>query len=386
MRGFISAALPPMREADAKATADGRLLAETARHLAVRMSYEDVIRVAQAKIDPARFARIAKDMGIKPDQTFAITEFLKPGVEEFCSVLPPWLAKRILAFAEGHAGFGGAHWGMAINTASLSGFLRFYVLASLRGFRPRTWRFKEEQRNIENWLRLITRAAPLSVELAIEIAECARLIKGYGDTHKRGSDNYRQIVSQVIEPALAGQIAVRAGSRCDCQRAHGGIARSGRRGADQMPRRDRLAAGPRHRRRVVRGIRRNKAAAGLLFWYRGSYAGIAMAKTRHKPAQQRSVRRKSIRRGSSRRWSARVTRESDALDLKRGVFARPRSQAHCRIAETLGGAQPPAQVGSLPIRPIDAHVLYQSRRQEPTRRTAQDAATRQDRIAQAVRA
>jgi hypothetical protein len=71
----------------------------------------------------------------------------------------------------------------------------------------------------------------------------------------------------------------------------------------------------------VRGIRRNKAAAGLLFWYRGSYAGIAMAKTRHKPAQQRSVRRKSIRRGSSRRWSARVTRESDALDLKRGVFS-----------------------------------------------------------------
>ena len=53
------------------------------------------------------------------------------------------------------------------------------------------------------------RAAPLSAALAIEIAECARLIKGYGDTHKRGSDNYRVIVSQVIEPALAGQMPVR---------------------------------------------------------------------------------------------------------------------------------------------------------------------------------
>ena len=48
--------LGPIRDADAKAGADGQLLAETARHLAVRMSYEDVIRVAQAKIDPARFA------------------------------------------------------------------------------------------------------------------------------------------------------------------------------------------------------------------------------------------------------------------------------------------------------------------------------------------
>jgi len=201
--------LGPIRDADAKAGADGQLLAETARHLAVRMSYEDVIRVAQAKIDPARFARIAAQMGIKPDQPFAVTEFLKPGVEEFCSILPPWLARRILALAERHAKFGGAHWGMEINTASVSGFLRFYILAKLRRFRPRSWRFHEEQREIESWLTLIARAAPLSAALAIEIAECARLIKGYGDTHKRGSDNYRVIVSQVIEPALAGQIAIR---------------------------------------------------------------------------------------------------------------------------------------------------------------------------------
>jgi indolepyruvate ferredoxin oxidoreductase, beta subunit len=196
--------LGSIRDADAKAGADGQLLAETARHLAVRMSYEDVIRVAQAKIDPARFARIAAQMGIKPDQPFAVTEFLKPGVEEFCSILPPWLARRILALAERHAKFGGAHWGMEINTASISGFLRFYILAKLR-----RWRFQEEQHAIENWLKLIARAAPLSGALAIEIAECARLIKGYGDTHKRGSDNYRTIVAQVIEPALAGQIPVR---------------------------------------------------------------------------------------------------------------------------------------------------------------------------------
>jgi indolepyruvate ferredoxin oxidoreductase alpha subunit len=201
--------LGPIRDADAKAGADGQLLAETARHLAVRMSYEDVIRVAQAKIDPARFARIAVQMGIKPDQPFAVTEFLKPGVEEFCSILPPWLARPILAFAERHAKFAAAHWGMEINTASVSGFLRFYILAKLRRWRPRTWRYREEQREIENWLKLITHAAPLSAELATEIAECARLIKGYGDTHKRGSDNYRMIVVQVIEPALAGQIAIR---------------------------------------------------------------------------------------------------------------------------------------------------------------------------------
>jgi len=201
--------LAPIRDADAKAAADGQLLAETARHLAVRMSYEDVIRVAQVKIDPSRSARVASEMGVKPEQTFTVTEFLKPGVEEFCSILPPWLASRILALAERYTALGRAHWGMAVNTASVFGYLRFYILAKLRRYRPKTFRYQAEQRAIEAWLRLIAEAAPLSAELAIEIAECARLIKGYGDTHKRGTANYRLIETEVMLAALANSMPPR---------------------------------------------------------------------------------------------------------------------------------------------------------------------------------
>jgi Protein of unknown function (DUF3175) len=40
-------------------------------------------------------------------------------------------------------------------------------------------------------------------------------------------------------------------------------------------------------------------------------------------SQRKTARRKSARGGSrGRRWSARVTRESDALDLDRGVFTK----------------------------------------------------------------
>ena len=42
--------------------------------------------------------------------------------------------------------------------------------------------------------------------------------------------------------------------------------------------------------------------------------------TRRKPTGYKSAPRKPSRKASSRRWSGRVTRESDALDLKRGVF------------------------------------------------------------------
>jgi len=202
--------LGAIRDADQQAGSGGRLLIETARHLALRMSFEDVIRVAQAKIDPARFARIMSEMKIAPGEPFAVVEFLKPGIEELCSILPPRLASPILRHAERRGWLGRVHWGMEIATTSVTGYLRFRLLAGLRRFRPRSYRFQQEQAAIESWLDRIKHAAPLSGDLALEIAECARLIKGYGDTHRRGSDNYRLIESRVIGPALAGRFPAHA--------------------------------------------------------------------------------------------------------------------------------------------------------------------------------
>jgi indolepyruvate ferredoxin oxidoreductase beta subunit len=198
--------LAPVRAADARADAGGRLVRETARHLAVRMSYEDVIRVAQAKIDPGRIARICAELGVKPGEPFTVTEFLKPGIEELCSLFPPALAKRILAFAERRGLSERLHWGMQVNTTSVGGFLRVWLLAKLRRWRPKSHRFREEQRSIEAWLGRVVEAARLSTDLALEVAECARLIKGYGDTLKRGSDNYQLIETRIIGPILAGRM------------------------------------------------------------------------------------------------------------------------------------------------------------------------------------
>jgi indolepyruvate ferredoxin oxidoreductase beta subunit len=205
--------LGAIREADRRAGAEARLLRETARHLAVRMSFEDVIRVAQAKIAPARFSRIVTDMKIGPAEPFRVVEFLKPGIEEFCSILPPRLARKILPWAERRGLIGHVHWGMEIATTSVSGYLRFRLLAGLRKFRPKSYRFQEEQAAITGWLALITQAAAISADLALEIADCARLIKGYGDTHRQGTANYRLIESRIIHPALAG--AIRAHTAVD---------------------------------------------------------------------------------------------------------------------------------------------------------------------------
>ncbi len=202
--------LAHIRAADQRLGCDGKLLREVARHLAVRMSYEDVIRVAQAKIDPARLERIESELKAA-GRPYKVVEFLKPGIEEACQVLPPWLARRILAAAEKRGWLDRFHLGMEVSTTSVSGYLRFLMLAKLRRVRRMTFRYAQEQAAIESWLKLIRQAADKSAEFAIEIAECAGLVKGYGSTHKRGSENFRTIEMRVIHPTLDGQLPLRRG-------------------------------------------------------------------------------------------------------------------------------------------------------------------------------
>jgi indolepyruvate ferredoxin oxidoreductase beta subunit len=190
-----------------KPISEPKLLAETARHLAVRMSFEDVIRVAEAKIDPARLRRIEGEIGAK-DQPYVITEFLKPGIEELCQVLPPRLARAIVSYSERRGWLGKVYFGMELKTTTVWGYLRFWGLARLKRFRPKSWRFAEEQSAIEAWLARVVAAAELSGDLALEVAECARLIKGYGDTWRRGASNYATIEARIIAPVLEGRMGV----------------------------------------------------------------------------------------------------------------------------------------------------------------------------------
>jgi indolepyruvate ferredoxin oxidoreductase beta subunit len=170
------------------------------------MSYEDVVRVAQAKIAPARMQRIAEEELRANGEPFSVHDFLKPGIEELCQLLPSFLARPILRLSERKGWLGRVYFGMEINSTSISGYLRFLLLAKLRPLRPYGHRFKQEQQQIESWMALVREGARHSPELALEIAECARLIKGYGDTHARGLANYRIIEDRVIRPSLAGQI------------------------------------------------------------------------------------------------------------------------------------------------------------------------------------
>jgi indolepyruvate ferredoxin oxidoreductase beta subunit len=99
---------------------------------------------------------------------------------------------------------------MTVQSNRIGGYLKLRMLAGLRFWRPRSARYAEEQARIEDWLDLIRRAAALDLNLAREIVDCARLIKGYGDTFKRGAGNFERIRDRVILPALEHRLPTTA--------------------------------------------------------------------------------------------------------------------------------------------------------------------------------
>jgi len=178
---------------------DAKLAAEVARHLALWMAYEDIIRVADLKTRASRFQRVRREVGAKEHEPVVVIDYLKPGVEEFASVLPAFLGRRLVAWAERRGKLDAYNVGMHIKTSSLGGYLLVRSLAWLKPWRPLSYRYGEEQQLIEGWLGLVADAAKRDTGLALEVAECARLIKGYGETHRRGKANFLAIVDALIQ-------------------------------------------------------------------------------------------------------------------------------------------------------------------------------------------
>ena len=174
---------------------------EGARHLALWMCYEDLIRVADLKTKPERIARIRAEAQARDGQLVRVTEHFKPGIEEIASVLPQRLG-RLLIQKTSERQKKKFQFGLHVRSTSLWGYLMLRGLARMRPLRRRSLRYHEEATARHAWWEAMRELAPKSPTFGLALAILPQVLKGYGDTQKRGRENYDRLWRTCVEPAL----------------------------------------------------------------------------------------------------------------------------------------------------------------------------------------
>jgi indolepyruvate ferredoxin oxidoreductase beta subunit len=141
-----------------------------------------------------------------------VREYLHPQSDEFADTLPTSIGKWILR----------TKWvtntierlsknGIILQTTAVHGYVLLYVVSRLKPIRRRSLRFGIEQKRIQSWIDTVEGLMAKDYELAREVAEVASLIKGYGETHRKGLHNFELVMDYLVQeknqPVSAARIA-----------------------------------------------------------------------------------------------------------------------------------------------------------------------------------
>ena len=175
---------------------DDALTVAAAKHVANAMAYDDVIRVADLKTRGSRFARVRQEQKVRPGQIVTTTEFMHPRLDEACGTLPARLGRAILASPRlSRALRPMVDRGRRVRTGTVRWFVPLWLVAGMRRFRRATLRHADEVAHMEAWLAQARRIAPTDPALAREVLQCRRLVKGYSDTHARGTARFDRVTA-----------------------------------------------------------------------------------------------------------------------------------------------------------------------------------------------
>lgn len=183
-------------------------LTETyAKTLAMRMTYEDAVRVAMLKLRPGRLERIRQEMKVGPGQVLQVVDYLKPDAAEVYGIFPNALVSPLLFLGKVTGiGFylGKKHFTLEqhVSTTSVRGYLTFRFLTAFKPLRLSSYRFRQEWKLIEAYTRQVRQYSQQNYELGVLAAESGRLVKGYGDTRRKMIATTERFYAQVLAPVL----------------------------------------------------------------------------------------------------------------------------------------------------------------------------------------
>ena len=176
---------------------DDVMLLQIARLMAMRMSYEDAIRIAQLKL---------LELDAYPDTPRA-DDVRKLRLDEMVEALPTVVAEPLLDVLNW---LGWVHKRVSIHfsTANRFSIRRLKIEASLKRWRRYSIRYSRERQWVERWLHMIDRALTRQPQAAAAIADTATMVQGYGDAYRYGLADWHAIIDALVKPTFDGVLAL----------------------------------------------------------------------------------------------------------------------------------------------------------------------------------
>jgi len=194
--GYANLYVDRLRRFVGRRDVDDAMLGEIASLMAMRMSYEDPIRIAQLKL--AEIA--AGDPPVQP--TDAARKFR---LDELVGALPAIVAEPVLDVFE-YLGWTHRPVSIRFSTASRWGIRRLKIEAALRRWRLFSVRYAGERAWVERWLHMIGRSLEKRPKAASAIVQTATMVQGYGDAYRQGLADWHAIIDDLVKPTFDGAL------------------------------------------------------------------------------------------------------------------------------------------------------------------------------------
>jgi hypothetical protein len=168
------------------------MLGEIARLMAMRMSYQDPIRIAQLKLAEL-------EAGGAPSHDVRRFRF-----DELIGALPAVVAEPVLDTFEWLGWEVRRRVPIRFSTRSWWGIRRLKIEAGLRRWRLFSVRYAKERVWVERWLHMIDRSLTKQPKAASAIVQTATMVQGYGDVYRQGLADWHAIIDGLAKPTFDG--------------------------------------------------------------------------------------------------------------------------------------------------------------------------------------
>jgi len=170
------------------------MFGEIARLMAMRMSYQDPIRIAQLKLAEL-------EAGGAPSHDVRRFRF-----DELVGALPAVIAEPVLDTFEWLGWEVRRRVPIRFSTRSWWGIRRLKIEAGLRRWRLFSVRYAKERVWVERWLHMIDRSLTKQPKAAPQIVQTATMVQGYGDGYRQGLADWHAIIDGLAKPTFDGSL------------------------------------------------------------------------------------------------------------------------------------------------------------------------------------